>query len=857
MQIIRWLRKSMALFNSFFESDYHDSGDHDLLIPRRGFGRAAVFLALLDVNLGNVLSFWGNPAARIISCFLGLVFTASLLRTGWRLRKRSFWPDSILAALSFAWILLFLNSKELGFIGLICALGCLAALALGEEGQGQISVFISAAGLLALFDYGYSHIALVWYAVKQVNQLLMNIIAAVLRRPMPFGHHASGFFTLIPFFFYFFALALYKITREKKSTRTLTGEKKSIRTLTDSLIFFPLALISQAVYLLVHQAVFSRLQLRIYQDTFLLTPFETQWFAFLLFLIPLYLVWRRTPCAGTAPHTVLHHNGRKGAAARGLQLWPGLILLILFLLIAHDRWSVLHLQPPYGKTVLIYDNLDWSCPEFGSYGDKSGGMFGNLPGFLTSLGYGVSVSREISGEKLEGVDCLVIINLMERFDGPIIEAIHRFIGAGGSLLIMGDHTGYGFIREPFNDILKPVSISFQFDSARSLVPSWQDCMEIRPHPITEHAVTENDIQIWTGASLAVCPPARPILVGKRAFSDAGRRENGRDGFLGDLEYQKSEWLGDVVLAAEARLGEGKILVFGDTSSLQNGSLPYDRRFAQDIFQWLTSEEGKKVRDSRPPWHVFLPLLWFFFLLSLVLAWCTHPFAATFWLVAGLYLLTPLRFFHRPDYPPREGGKTKIAYIDNSHGEFFDLTGWQKNSLDGLAYNLMRNRYSPYITKKLDPALLNQAKLWIFISPTRSFSPKEKEELHRFMNQGGIILWSAGWAVREASTSFLGDLGLSLENIPLGPVKKRYGGYEVQFQDAWPVHVDEQDRKSTVILQKGGYPLVVFQKHGQGGILLISDSRFLLNQNLEDMNNFYREGNIFFLRDIVKKSREGG
>ena len=873
-------------------SDYHDL---KIPSPAPSFGRVAVFLALLNINAGNIISF-GDPTARIASCFLGLVLIASLLKADWRHEKKT---DRSLSAgamrtgsarlcflLPYAGlmsILLFLGSKELGVIGLICALGCLSAISTRERNQrqvnnqgqinkrqisqGQARVFITATGLFALFDYGYFHTAVVWYAVRWINQSLMSLFSAITARLMPFGHHASGLLILMPFVCYFFALVFHRGIGKRKYTEILS----------DFLIFFLLTLVSLACYLFVQQVILSRIQFNIYQASFLLTPFETHWLAFLLFLIPMHLMHRKIQ-KPSRTLKVKNETGRPGSLCL-----PGfaafLIFAVAFISMAAlavlniHEWRTLRLSQACGKRVLIYDNLDWSVPEFGHYGERSGGMFGNLPGFLRSLGYAVSTGKEISREKLQGIDLLVIINLMEKFDKSTGNAIHDYIRAGGNLLIMGDHTGFGFIREPFNDLLKPVPISFQFDSACSIVPSWQDCMEIRPHPITVRAANENDVQIGTGASLAVACPARPILVGKRAFSDPGDETNSSDGFLGDLQYQKSEWLGDVVLAAEAEFGQGKILVFGDTSSLQNGALPYDRQFIQDMFQWLTqaSREGKDTHLLR---RILRPLLWSLFLLALAVAWCRHPVAATLWLVIGLYLFqAPVRFFPlpEPDYLHIEG-KANIALIDSSHGEFFDLTGWQKNSLDGLAYNLMRNQYAPFIAKELDFRLLDKAGTLFFVNPARSFSQEEKERLHRFMSQGGIIFLTAGWTVKESAASFLQDFGLSLVNIPLGPVKERYGdrdgdgrdkatlsdpapapGYEVQFQDAWPIRIEKQFRsQTTVILQKDDYPLVVFQKIGRGGILFISDSRFLLNQNLENINNFYHEGNIFFLRDIIKK-----
>jgi len=817
----------------------------------RAFAPVALFLALLTTNLGT-LFYFGQPFVRLTSCVLGLMLIASIIQAAWRVRKRSLWPDFLLAAVGFAFMLLFLDSKEAGFIGLICALGVALTL-FADEAKDEIYALLTASGLVALFDYGYSHIWLIWYGVRWANRLMMRLIEILTRQPMPFGHHASGFFILIPFLAYLVAFILHAQRADHRAWRknpaaraasALDQEEAGIimrlenpaamRTLAlwfDSLLMLLSLFACQGLYLITQQAIFSRLRFRVYQALFQLSPFETHWFAFLIFLVPLWLYKTRLKGKLALSQGRKLTEGYSCSCCRGgMSLGRRIVafaFVLLILLAVQDRRTII----PCGRgrvaldrqrRVVIYDNLDWSRPKFGYYGDRSGGMFGNLPDFLSSLGFLVQLEKELDDRKLQGVDLLVVINLMERFKSPVKEAIFRYLLVGGNLLVMGDHTGLGFIREPLNDLIAPVGIKLQFDSVCPLVPSWQNCMEIRPHRITEHLSTENDIQIWIGASLEIRPPARPILIGVRAFSDAGNKDNPQEGFLGDLQYQRSEQLGDVVLVAESRLGKGKILVFGDTSSLQNGSLPYSYQFIQQIFYWLT-EKASDLSLAKTP---------------------------------------RVQAYHQPDElsinqasPRREA--YRIAYIDSSHGELFDLSGWQKNSIDGLAYNLMRNRYAPFITRRLDSTLLDNSTLWVFISPTKSFSSKEQKLLHRFMAQGGMILWTSGWMVREASLSFLEDLGLSIINIPLGPVRERYGNYEVRFQDAWPIQIEHQaESKTRVVLQWGGYPLVVFQRYGRGGLVLISDSRFVLNHNLEHINNFYHEGNILFLRDIIEKIISG-
>lgn len=51
------------------------------------------------------------------------------------------------------------------------------------------------------------------------------------------------------------------------------------------------------------------------------------------------------------------------------------------------------------------------------------------------------------------------------------------------------------------------------------------------------------------------------------------------------------------------------------------------------------------------------------------------------------------------------------------------------------------------------------------------------------------------------------------------------------------------------------PVMAFIPRGEGGALLIGDSQFLLNSNLESLKEWH-EGNIMFLREVLTRHRSG-
>ena len=85
--------------------------------------------------------------------------------------------------------------------------------------------------------------------------------------------------------------------------------------------------------------------------------------------------------------------------------------------------------------------------------------------------------------------------------------------------------------------------------------------------------------------------ARPVIVARHGFSDRGNQNNADRAFLGNRRYDRGERLGDIVLAADAKQGQGAVLVFGDTSPFQNLPIPFHWRFVLDTFSYVSGHFG--------------------------------------------------------------------------------------------------------------------------------------------------------------------------------------------------------------------------------------------------------------------------
>ncbi len=109
----------------------------------------------------------------------------------------------------------------------------------------------------------------------------------------------------------------------------------------------------------------------------------------------------------------------------------------------------------------------------------------------------------MTAQNLEEARAVVLINLPENLTDEEKERLLAYVEAGGGLIIWGEHTGVGRIREPINDLLADlpgVPIHLRFDSAVPSRQGWAEGLTFRP---IRHLGIQNpiDLVIAVGASL--------------------------------------------------------------------------------------------------------------------------------------------------------------------------------------------------------------------------------------------------------------------------------------------------------------------------------------------------------------------
>ena len=548
--------------------------------------------------------------------------------------------------------------------------------------------------------------------------------------------------------------------------------------------------------------------------------------------------------AGTAP------DGRFGR--RFVLALAVVVAALLLPFVATFAPGRLELQ---GKKIVFYEKgfLNWLKPTHGSYGRLSSGMYGMLPVLMESLGAKCLVSPDLSDADLKDANVLVVIFPDDPWQAGQMERIHGFVRRGGSLLVLGEHTtrdAAGSNR--FNEILAPTAMRVRFDSATFAIGGWLQSYEALNHPATTGiADDQNQFGVVIGASVVANWPARPLLIGRWGWTDDGDEASER-AMMGNDRYDGGEKLGDVVLAAEQPLGKGRVMVFGDTSGLTNAISVSSYQFTSRLFAYLADGGA----NTHAAWRQVVVLLAGAILIGLVShrpgPWKISSVAIglTVSLVACT-LANQAKANLLPD--GRRSKPNNLAYIDASHVEAYSSESWRPEGVGGLALTLMRSGYLTLDLPEFTPERLQRAGLLISIAPARAFSPAEVDAAKVFVNNGGTFLLMTGYEQRAPSAAMLDAFGLqvgtpqsrSLEPEPLGHFKSPYLESDgkrvyVRFHAAWPV-ANTEPNVQVMAYGRDNQPVIIMRRFGAGKVLLIGDTCFAMNMNLEYENGAPFEG----------------
>ena len=514
------------------------------------------------------------------------------------------------------------------------------------------------------------------------------------------------------------------------------------------------------------------------------------------------------------------------------------------------------------KTILVFDRgyLDWDVPAHGRYGAESSGRFGMLPTFVRSLGGKLQHSTELTPEELSQADVLLLIHPNQPWSDETIARVHDYIRQGGALLVAaGPRLQDSTAASSYNDLLDPLGMPVRFDTAVSENEAWRHGIQT-DHPAALGLGDDRD-RFGMGAAASIQLPwrASPILVGRWGWSDPGS-----DFFLTGLaRWDANERLGDLVLAAERRLGAGRVVVLGDNACLTNQGNVRSYRFTGRLLAYLANRSGSPQAWWR---HVLALGL----LAALVFFWAgpirTEVLAVSvlaFLLATSVTTVLSCRSWEV--YPDgQRSTPNNVAYIDASHLETCAESPWKPDGIDGLALTLMRNGFLVLAADDLSGKRLRRAGMLVSIAPSRSFAIRERTRIQQFVENGGVFISMAGATDARKANQVLRQFGFHVpvayrrpgskqaDAIPFGSLYRPYPDYEaslapVVFHAAWPVGMNRYHNATSVVsgteeTDRSGAPIVAISSVGQGVAIVIGDTAFALNKTLENVDGSTLAGN---------------
>jgi hypothetical protein len=483
----------------------------------------------------------------------------------------------------------------------------------------------------------------------------------------------------------------------------------------------------------------------------------------------------------------------------------------------------------------------WSRPHVERLGLRSLGMFGELPVHLGNLGFGSRLlPPRPSSHDLADIDVLVVINPEVELDADSLDAVWSHVRRGGGLVVLGDHTDILGTMRPLNRLLEPTGIRFRFDTALGFTKAWIDGVEVAPHPVTRGVAHHQDLQLGAGASLAIDRRATPILFGRYGHSDWGdysndtrdERRGRKGGYLGNYVPEPGERTGDLVLAAAARMGAGRVLVFGDTTYFQNPVLPYTWQLANNSITYAAGG----TPPSRP--LRLLAILALLGALSLALTRLavgnlTGVALATVAIgfAAGVISLTRAG----DDQPIATHREHPIAIVDLAHGNDVNRMLFTDDSLGSLIANLQRSGYMTVVTRgQVD---LSRTSLYVLPAPLATISASHRRRLIRFVREGGAVMVAVGLDHAPAVGELLRSFGAAIAPAPVGSLDRAVERPdEPRLPGAWKLALSSDWEP---IRTQYAAPVAAVRQYGAGRVLLVGDATFVLDQNLEQEDRHHR------------------
>jgi hypothetical protein len=194
----------------------------------------------------------------------------------------------------------------------------------------------------------------------------------------------------------------------------------------------------------------------------------------------------------------------------------------------------------------------------------------------------------LDDDTLKNYDVLVLKTPTQPYTASEVAAVHRFVHAGGGLLLIGDHTNIFGMSGYLNSVCGEFGVQFMSDAAFELVPIRHNQLWRRENALWHPCVSgASQFLFATSCSLnASCWSCDAAMTGTGLFCD--NADYGKLTFFGNQKLDNDECYGRVLQCVAGPYGSGRWVAFSDSTVFSSFyfHLPNRPELTVGIFSWL-------------------------------------------------------------------------------------------------------------------------------------------------------------------------------------------------------------------------------------------------------------------------------
>ena len=474
-------------------------------------------------------------------------------------------------------------------------------------------------------------------------------------------------------------------------------------------------------------------------------------------------------------------------------------------------------------------------------------------------------AEAIDAGRLRGCDVLVIKTPTARYSPEEVDAVVRFVGRGGGLLLIGDHTDFDKSSSCLNDIAGRLGFKFRKDLLFAIGEPGDTYEQRYEPPPVPHPVVEHVPPMAFAVSCSIDPGTSwgtPVIrsTGLWNLPPLYRSEN----YFPQAELRTDMRFGAFIQLWAARHGRGRVLAWTDSTIFSNFSTfePGKAELMLGMLEWLNRRSVLDPPEMRWPAKGAAALVGLVLLGGgLWVAWVRRipplvvlAAALLGWTAASATLVLGNRLQMPPPEPNlpmvRVAIDRTVSKVALSRGGFTE-----KN---GRGYGLLE-QWIPrlgYFPARRDGPAAFQSDALVVICPTKSVPDAFREGLVEYVAGGGkLLVVDSPDSSGSTANSLLWPFGLSVSHAA-----SREG--KLGIADGWPgIAVSGACRISggTPLVWVDGMPVAARTGYGQGKVTAIgfgavfNDEALGSSWSADPTPDILTRGDLLFalLRDLVE------